>query len=227
MKNVEGSEVKTKYKAIIFDLDGTLIDTEINFKDMKIAIVNKLKEKFNIEFNNEQIYKARVTEILSYVLSKVNEKERNSVIQRVFEIAEQFEMPAAKEAKLRKNVVTVLEELKKRGVKLAVITNEGKRVTTFLIESFGIADYFDIIVTRDDVGVLKPNPKGLLKIIDFLKLDKSQILLIGDSHIEIETARNAGITAWGILNGFGKRNELIAKGAERVLDEIEDLLRFI
>ena len=136
-------------------------------------------------------------------------------------------MPAAKEAKLRKNVITVLEELKKRGIKLAVITNEGKRVTMFLVDSFGITDYFDIIVTRDDVGVLKPNPKGLLKIIDFLKVDKSQILLIGDSPIDIETARNAGITAWGVLNGFGKREELIAKGAERILDNIDDLLKFI
>ena len=79
--------MKKNYKAIIFDLDGTLIDTEINYRAMKVAIVNKLREKYNIDFDNEQIYKARVTEILSYVLSKVEERERNAVIQLVFETA--------------------------------------------------------------------------------------------------------------------------------------------
>ena len=225
LKSVE--ENKMKYKVIIFDLDGTLVETKINFRDMKIAIVNELKEKFGINFNEEQAYKTRVTEILSYALSKVDEIQKSSVKQLVFDIAEQFEVPASRNAKLRNNVIAVLKELKRRGIKLVVFTNEGKRVTKFLLESFGIAEYFNVVVTRDDVEALKPNPRGVLKIIDFLKVDKAEVLLIGDSIIDIETAKNAGVTAWGILNGFDKRERLIAEGAERVLDKFEDLLNYI
>ena len=227
MKNVEGDNLKQKYEAIVFDLDGTLIDTDIDFKDMKRAIVRQLGDKFKIEFNTNQVYSARVTEILSYALNKVKDEEKAQVIHLVFEVAEKFEMPAARKAKLRDNTIYVLKELKKKGIKLAVITNEGKKVTDFLLNKFKITTYFDIIVTRDDVGALKPDPKGLLKIIESLKIDKTKVLLIGDSPIDIETAKNAGIAAWGILNGFGKKDELIEKGAERILNKIDELLDYI
>jgi len=110
----------------------------------------------------------------------------------------------------------LLDELKKRGVKIALATNTNRFIAEKQLEVVGIKDYFDVIVCGDDVSKAKPDPMILEKTVSDLGLSKDDCIYVGDTLTDVETGKNAGVFTIGF-----KIN------ADVFVDELIDVVEYI
>ncbi|MHA1595028.1 MAG: HAD family hydrolase [Candidatus Baldrarchaeia archaeon] len=216
-------------KAVIFDLDGTLVRLKLDIKNMKSEIIQKLV-RLGIP---REILSEKDTIVAMYRKAKayLEEQKKTELSSKVYDVivdtAEKYERRAAEVTTLVEGVDTVLERLRTIGLKLGLITNNGRTVTNYVLEKFDIKKYFDAIVTRDDGRTLKPDPSGLILLLSKLEVSPDEALLIGDSIIDILAAKNAGILPIGVEGGFSTRDELLRTGAVKVLRRLMDILTIL
>ncbi|MGQ4833402.1 MAG: HAD family hydrolase [Candidatus Asgardarchaeia archaeon] len=213
----------SEIEVIIFDLEGTLVENKIDFLEMKKEILSVLKEKYNINLSEMFLHK-RVVEILDFLRDKLDNKKMSKIFEDISKIADKYELVAAKNTVLKRDIKNILSELKKRNIKLALLTNDGKLATEQILNKFNLKEFFDIIITRDDMNGLKPNPVGIEKIIKTLNVPKEKCVLVGDSKIDIEAANNAGIIAIGVLGGFSGFEELEKSRPHAIIKTLKELL---
>jgi len=158
---------KTVLKAVIFDLDGTLVSS---FYDWGL-----IRNKIGV----------RDLPILTYIDSL-----KKPLKQRAFKILESFEVKATKNAGLRPGIRKVLSIISNKKLKKAIVTNNSIKNVNYLLKKFKIS--FDVIITRDD-GVWKPSAEPLLMAIKQMELKKDEVLFVGDSNPDIIASRKAGI----------------------------------
>ena len=182
-------------KAIIWDLDGTLIDFKINSVKARMKAIKVLrdygipKEKLSIEISIlENVKSSRVIfNELGFSSEKIKEitnEVNNAVIQ--------VEHEAAIKATLTKGIDQVLEFAKKKGLKQAVFTYNTHTNARISLETANIFNYFEVIVGRDDTKNLKPHPDHLKHICEKINVKPDQIVVLGDTGRDIEAAINIG-----------------------------------
>lgn len=154
------------FKAVIFDLDGTILDSRYNWK----------KIRGNLNLNQYSILDQL------YSLPAGERKKRESLLKR-------YERHATANASLFPDVKEVLHTLKKMGIKTGLSTNNSLENTRFIIEKHNLI--FDCIVTRDD-GIWKPNKEPILMLMHRLGSKPDTTVIIGDSDYDILSARDAG-----------------------------------
>jgi pyrophosphatase PpaX len=183
-------------KAVIFDFDGTIMDTN----DL---ILNSWQHTFNHyegkKRGNEEIY-ATFGETLKYSMKNLLPNvETDEAIEkyREYQIAHSDE-----QIKLFDDIVELLDELKKRDLLLGIVTSRLRNTTMKYLKSFDLLDYFDVIVTCDDTNVHKPKPEPALIALKQLDVKKDETIMVGDTRFDIGCANNAGIDSvlvnWGV-----------------------------
>ena len=172
-------------QGIVFDLDGTLIDTkdywnEENRKWLEIVLNRKVAEKevdacWGVSFKNIfKSYNVPQEQIVEIIKKRDENFSNNFHKLRLFDGTE-----------------STLKKLKSKGLKIGLLSNNRKAVLDKLTYYFGIKKYFDIII-GDEIS-RKPDPAGLLKVMEVLHLKKNNILYVGDTETDRKTAENAGI----------------------------------
>jgi len=219
--------VQGRIELIIFDLQGTLVDNKIDFVSMKREIIKLLIKKYGLNIDEELFLRRRVVEILEYAKDNVDDKTYNTIFQEISQIADKYEIDAAINSKLKADVKDVLKALRRKNYKIAILTNDGRKSTEIILNRFGLKEFFDCIVTRDDINTLKPDPLGIERILERIKVDKQNVIFIGDSIIDIQAAKNARIRGWGISGGYSTKDLLIKEGAEVVLNDLKDILQVV
>jgi HAD superfamily hydrolase (TIGR01509 family) len=121
-------------------------------------------------------------------------------------------------------VAELLPALRRLGKKLGLCSNKPRLFSEELLEHFGIADCFDVVLGVEDVPRPKPAPDMLLRAIERLGLSKSQVLYVGDMTVDIETARAAGVRVWVAPTGCDDRRTLEAARPDRVLSDLRELV---
>lgn len=185
------------FKGIFFDLDGTLVDSKLNFQAMK-----------------EQIGMPIDHSILEYVDTLNDEVEK----KKALDIVHQHELRGAQDSLIIEGVVDFLTEIKKRQINTGILTRNSKQCAMIAINKHGLE--FEHIITRDDFPP-KPDPSALFFLRDIYGLDSKDCCYIGDYIFDIQTAKNAGMSAGLFLNG--KNNSFIAE-ADFIIDNFRDLL---
>lgn len=175
----------SKLALIIFDLDDTLIHSNINYALMKQRVKNLFNA--NYEFKSNPTIK-ELLEIL---------EDKPDKIKQAYELIELMESDSAKTAELISPADKLPTLLKEMNVYSAVLTNNSRKsVEKYLtFEKFNFLKEMGPIITRDDVPAMKPDPAGINKIIANFSLQerKSEIIYIGDSYIDADAAYYAGI----------------------------------
>lgn len=170
---------------IIFDLDDTLIHSNINYALMKQRVKNIFNPKY--EFKNNPTIK-ELLENLANNPDKLNQ---------AYALIDQMESDSAKTAEIISPADELPLLLKQMNVNSAVLTNNSRKsVEKYLtFEKFGFLKDMGPIITRNDVSAMKPDPAGLEKIINYFSLQnrKSEVIYIGDSFIDADAAHYAGI----------------------------------
>ena len=186
-------------KAVIFDRDGVLINTE----DLHIKTTCAAFEENGILLSEEDVKGIVARNPVDY-LPELKEKYKlsNETIKKIFEYAKEMYLDLfEREASLAVGAKEIIEMLKNKGTKMVLATSADISNQLFL-EMYNFKDVFWIILERENVTERKPNPEIYLKAVEELNMKKEDILVIEDSEVGVEAAKNAGLTCIAIRNKY-------------------------
>ncbi len=213
-------------KLCIFDLDGTLSNTLPT-----IAYYGNLAlQKYGHTPIDEQKYKTLVgngRDILIHRMLAESGSDSPEEYERVgtaYDAA--YEADVLYLTKPYDGILTLLDRLKKSGIKTAVLSNKPHNVAEAVVkELFGTV--FDAVWGKKPDFPVKPDPRAALCICRSLDIKPEDTVFIGDTGVDIETGKNGGFYTVGVLWGFRTKQELIAAGADALASEAEDILKII
>jgi len=215
-----------KLKAVIFDLDGTLIEFNMDYKAIRAEVKGFLtshgfpQSLFSL---SESIFSMlKKAEIYMKNNGKTAE-EIHALRRKVFETAEKRELEAAHTTLLLPGVKEALKKLREMKLKLGIATINSEKSTRYVLERFGLSKFFDTVVTRDQVPEVKPNPIHVETVLKTLNVKASEALMVGDWTGDVETAREIGLIAVGLPTGFATTKQLIDAGAHYIITSLIDL----
>jgi phosphoglycolate phosphatase len=192
-------------RALIFDLDGTLIDS----KQDLIRSVNAML----VEMGREALHEDTISGYIGHGAPKlVGRALGNGTTEDERERALKFFLAHYEEHKLDTTcaypgVAEALKEL--RELPMAVLTNKPVRVSNRILEGLGLAKYFRAVYGGNSFETKKPDPLGAKKILDELDAAPAEAMMIGDSEVDVQTARNAGTLAAAVNYGFGTHDRAV------------------
>ena len=213
-------------KLIIFDLDGTLLDT---IEDLANSVNHALKA-FNFPVHPVEAYRFFVGNGVNKLLERaLPEDKRNAdfismvkheFIKHYFVHAEEFTKPYP-------GIAELITRLAAEGYQLAVASNKVHEATVQLVKRYFPSVQFAAVFGQRDGFPAKPNPGILEEIISIAGVDKSEVLYVGDSGVDVATAINAKVAFTGVLWGFRPQKELEELGAVSFVESAEELYRLI
>ena len=214
-----------KYKGIIFDLDGTLVNSLEDISDA----MNNVLTNLNYPTHTYDAYQYFIGSGLRNLVSKALPASNNSEneIEVCFEnmIAEYREICTLK-TKPYAGIVELLDNLVSRDIKLAVFSNKADELTKKIASEI-FPDYFNTAVGLSTEALKKPNPFEAIEISKNWNLKTEEIIFIGDSDIDMLTATNANMFPLGVSWGYRTEEELIASGAKLVINTPSDLIEIL
>lgn len=210
------------YKAIIFDLDGTLVNSIYDIADS----MNTVLKSYNYPTHDYEAYKIFVgSGIKSLVVKALPETHNNEEqVKRCFdEMMVIYKDNCTNKTKAYDGIIELLDQLKAKDIKLAVLSNKADAYTKIVVSTL-FPNYFNPILGLKKEADKKPSPIAALEISKTLNINTNQIIFVGDTDVDMQTASNANMHAVGVLWGFRKQDELIANGAKHILKHPSELL---
>jgi len=183
-------------KAVIFDLDGTLIDSKIDFRKMKRRNIRLLEASgveqglLTEEMLNYDIERRAVEDLRT---KGVSEEEIQRIFQKVADIMNEIELEAVEDAQLLDGVAETLEKLKKIGFKIGIITRSCREYANKILKKFELERLIDAVAARDDVSKPKPDPEHPRHLMKILGVKPSEAVLVGDHPMDALCAKNIGM----------------------------------
>lgn len=214
-------------KAVIFDLDGTLINSAIPFKKMKSRIIKYLErigvtpDLLNEEMMNFEITQKAVNDLKSKGFS---EKYIKKALDEVSNLMNEVELESSDEASLIPGVPETLKALKDQGLKLGLMTRSCRKYAEKILRRFDLRKYFDVILARDDIENPKPDPSHAIELLKLLNVSAEEALFIGDHWSDAECAKRSGLK-FVLFRQDG--NSHIWKSEVSKIKNIKEILRII
>jgi phosphoglycolate phosphatase len=212
-------------KVVVFDLDGTLADFNVDYRAVRADARGFLMKKglpASILSTNESIF-----EMLKKAEIFLKNNGKSTVAKEIFTgvlaIAEKYELEAAKETGLLPGVPGTLKTLKKMGLKIGLFTVNGEKSTNYILKRFRMADFFDAVIPRDSVKHVKPSGEHLEAVLKTLRVKPDEAIVVGDGTNDMGCARELGAVAVGLPTGFSSTKNLIASGADYIITSLTDL----
>ena len=202
MKKEEDTVRKREVKAVLFDLDGVLVDSfEAWFHTFNDGLKHfGLRKLSRTEFS-KQFGGPIERDIKKYFVGKTVEEVKNMHNSNF--------MKWKNYVKLNQQSKTILGKIKNKKIKLGLITNSTRFIASTILSHFNLKKYFKVIVTMDDVKRRKPAPDMILKACKIMKVKPKNTILVGDSKNDLLAGRRAGCVTVGYkINGDYKINEL-------------------
>jgi len=203
----------------ILDLDGTLMDT---IEDLGNAINHAFSKLGFSPYSNEMVKSFVGNGSMNFVMRSLGEHGKEK-FEEVFELFTEFYKEHCTDNP--KPYPGVLEFLEKHSGKCAVLTNKPAEQTLKILNKFGLEKHFTCILGGDTAQERKPDPSGVLKIIENSKWKPSETLMVGDDIPDIGAARAAGINVAIILSGFGRANELLEMKPDYAFENFEEFAK--
>jgi len=212
------------YKGIIFDLDGTLLNTIADLGNS----VNYVLQQYGYPLHTEAEYKTYVGNGMRKLLERSLPQGVSVDFEEMFvAFLQAYDAQYLGETKPYEGIAYLLACLVEQGIKLAVNSNKKDKYTKKLIQTFfGKIPFVEIIGEREGRDK-KPSPEAALEIAEAMALPVKEILYIGDSETDIYTGKNAGMRVGAVNWGFRGQSELEEAGADYIFHEINDILSII
>lgn len=215
-----------KIRGAIFDLDGTLISFKIDYIKARQEVIDFLKKEAipqNLLTDNLGIFKTfKIVEkyLKSIQMGLVKLPEIKS---RINQIVSFYELEGAKNTNLMEGTLELLAFLKGQDYKIGLFTLENRRITNFILNRFSIGEFFNSVVTRDDVQNFKPDPEHLNKVLENLSLNPNEVIVVGDNPVDIQCAKHVGAIAIAIITERHTIDELENEGADILINSLGEV----
>lgn len=212
--------------AVLFDLDGTLIDTAPDF----IYCINQLRQQHGMPALPADLIRPRVSNGTRAMIQagfglSDEALDRTPLIDQFLDL---YALHLTRETQLFPRLDAVLDWLDSRGLAWGIVTNKPRRFSAPLIVGLGLEDRCGALVCPDDVVARKPDPESLLLACRQLGADPATSLYVGDHARDIEAGKRAGMktlaAAWGYIED---RNSIAAWQADVILERSDDLLPWL
>jgi pyrophosphatase PpaX len=208
------------YKYVLFDLDGTLINTNKLIID---SFKHTYKTCLGLEVSEQDIIKC-FGEPLTVTLKRYSEERAEELLNTYISYNESRHNDTVT---IFDGVQELLAELKKKGHTIAMVTSKRRKIAFMGLELFDIKKYFDVLVTLEDTELHKPNPAPVLKALELLQALPEEAVMVGDSIFDIHCAHGADVKAvlveWSAAHGIQEENE----SADYIVHDTGELLKII
>jgi len=214
-----------KHTAVIFDMDGTLLDT---LEDLGNCM-NRVLEQAGYPTHPIEAYKYFVGDGMANLVKRVlpESRRQESTIERLqAEMAAEYGNHWADKTDLYPGIGVLLDELVRRKVRRAILSNKPHEFTTLMADRYFSDWRFDPVFGARDGVPSKPDPTAALEICRRWELDPEEVLYAGDTNTDMQTARRGGMFALGVLWGFRTKRELLENGAQSLIATPGQMLKF-
>jgi phosphoglycolate phosphatase len=214
------------FKAILFDLDGTLLDTIEDLTDS----MNQVLSRFGFSGHDQEAYKYFVGDGVETLIRRALPADRvdeKMVAQCVAAMREEYGRRWDKKTRPYPGIPELLDALCQRGVPMAILSNKVQDFTEICVSKLLSRWSFRIILGARPTVPKKPDPRAALEIADAMDLTPIQFIYLGDTSTDMQTAVGAGMFPLGALWGFRTARELMAHGAKALLKKPLDLLQYL
>ena len=214
-------------KACIFDLDGTLTDT---LESLAYSVKATLREMGLPEITTEQCRRfvgdgAKV--LMERSLLAAGEKDLSRLEESLAVYRRIFDENCTYHVTPYKGILELLEQLKMRGIKLAVLSNKPHGQTVDVVKQIFGENVFDYVQGQCENLARKPDPSGVWKLLEEMGISREECLYVGDSEVDVKTAEAAGVQEIAVTWGFRDRVSLEKAGAMTLIDSPRELLAYV
>ena len=205
------------YECVIFDIDGTLLDTEFAvLSSLQRLVFEELNKKFSFDE-------------LTFALGIPGEIALNKLgITNVPESIDRWNKYLKEyyhNVSIFKDIKETIVKLDEMGILIGIVTSKTREEYTDDFVPFGISKHFKYVICADDTERHKPNPEPILKYIELSKVDKSKAIYIGDTKYDMECAFSAGVdfalALWGAKSSIGINANYILESPKQILEIIK------
>lgn len=203
-------------KAVLFDIDGTLLDTtEFIYQAFEHTI-----KKFGLPSTSR--------ETLSKLIGKPLDDCYAAIISsnETTHLVEEHRLYQEKNLHLSvafADTLATLQYLKEHQIKIVAISTRSKRTSIATLELAKLLSLFDLVISKEDVTKQKPNPEGIIKALKFLTLKPQNALMVGDTDVDVNAGKNAGVQTIGAIYGFHKE-KVTESNPDYVIHSIKEIL---
>jgi phosphoglycolate phosphatase len=211
-------------RALIFDLDGTLIDSQRDLIHSVNAMLRKMgRQELPEPTISGYIGHGAPTLVARALGGNATEDQLQHALQFFLGYYEEHKMDTTR---AYPGVAETLAQLQHKGLPMAILTNKPARISVRILDALGLARYFRAIYGGNSFETKKPDPFGANTILEELGAAPQSAMVVGDSEVDIQTARNAGTLAAAVNYGFGVHDRNLYP-ADVYLDSITDLVPLV
>lgn len=204
-----------KIKAIIFDMDGTLIDS----REIVLGAFKHVLEEFGGDYS-EQVVSTYVGGRLENTYQDLLPDDEFS---KLADLHRSWQVENKHLLKGFDGLEEFLSELKSSGLKLGIFTSATRTRTDLALDGLSIRDYFDAVVCAEDVSKHKPDKEGVALLTKNMSVRLKETVLVGDAAFDILSGKNAGVITIAITHGFGTKKALEEAGADYIVNNLKEL----
>jgi phosphoglycolate phosphatase len=213
---------RVPFDAVLFDLDGTLVDTAPDIADA----LNAALRDHGLPPVAEGWVRNRIGNGTRELIAQVLRGKQEGVLAESLldSFHTHYAAHCGRRGHLYPDAGTTLTTLRNAGIRLALLTNKEARFAEFVLRVHGLDGAFDARACGDTLSVKKPDAAVARHCLKTLGVTAKRALLVGDSAIDVETARNAGIRAWAVSYGYNGGRPIAEADPDRIIASLSELL---
>lgn len=214
-------------QGVLFDFDGTLVHLNIDFTQMR-ADVEAILPRYGLSADNKA---SRYTlELIDECAQALTERNGGEEIAAAFRrdaaaALVAIEMNAAETAQVHPGVPELLENLRERGIKIGIVTRNCRAAVERILVKNGLP--YDVLLTRDDVAAVKPDPEHLLAALRLLHVEPRRALMVGDHPMDVHAGRAVGAKTVAVLTGYSPAERFAPEHPDLILKQITELMPYL
>ena len=212
---------------VMYDLDGTLLDTA---EEMYFAVNSTLDQHGHQLVTLAQV-KTWVGYGTEWLMRQAWPNKSELDLQPTWEnimsdFANHYDVVAGTKSQLYPKVLETLEMIKQLGIRQAVVTNKEQPFTSRILEKNGIINYFDLVVAGNTLPVRKPDAAVVQLCLNTFGSNVKNSLFVGDSAIDIATAKNANVTCWVVPYGYNGGKDIRLSNPDKLIQDLSIVPQF-
>jgi HAD superfamily hydrolase (TIGR01509 family) len=213
-------------KAVIFDLDGTIVSFNLDYKSLRGDVRSYLLRvgvPASVLSVKENIFEM-LKKTMIYLKNNGKSVElMDEIRNEALDIAEKYELEAAATTDLMSGAYETLKSLRQMNLKIGLFTLNSNKAVNYILQRFNLGDFFSVTVPRDKVNFVKPNPEHLEMTLRVLGVAPEVTIVVGDSSMDMESAKDLKAIAVGLPADDSKVAQLMRHGANYIITSITDM----